>query len=106
MTGQPSQKADTPRDSVRPTLGTYFLRGLLVLSLILYALLMIDLVLHPLGAGIGASGFSLNAATAERYISAFIGTGTIVLGIFIMRRVPGNLIGPLLIIWGAGYTGY
>ena len=106
MTGQPSQKADTPRDSVRPTLGTHFLRGLLGLSLILYAFFMVDLVLHPLGAGIGVSGFSLDAATAERYIAAFIGTGTIALGIFIMRRVHGNSIGPLLIIWGAGYTGY
>jgi hypothetical protein len=67
---------------------------------------MVDLVLHPLDPGIGVNGFSLDAEIAERYFAALIGTITIVLGIFIIRRVPGNLIGPLLIVWGAGYTGY
>ena len=47
MIAQPSPKAESEGDSVRPVLGTYFLRALLVLSLIYYAALMVDLVLNP-----------------------------------------------------------
>jgi hypothetical protein len=82
------------------------LRALLALSLVYFVALLLDLVLHPLGPGIGVSGFGVGEATAERYIAVLIGAGTIVVGAFIMRRVPGNWIGPLMIVWGAGYTGY
>ena len=106
MSTRPSSTAEPPSGSIRPTLGRYFLRALLILGLVYYAALVLDLALHPLGPGIGVSGFSVGEATAERYIAVLIGTGTIVVGAFIMRRVPGNLIGPLMIVWGAGYTGY
>jgi hypothetical protein len=106
MISQPSPTTEPPSGSMRPSLGRYFLRVLLALSLVYYAALVLDLVLHPLGPGVGENAFSLGVATAERYISALIGTGTIVVGAFIMRRVSGNRIGPLLIIWGAGYTGF
>jgi hypothetical protein len=106
MISQPSQITGPRSGSMRPTFGNYFLRALVALGLVYYVALVVDLVLHPVGPGVALNGFSLGEATAERYIAVLIATGTIVVGAFIMRRVPGNPIGPLMIVWGAGYTGY
>ncbi len=107
MNPQPSQITE-PRPGSRrsPTFGNYFLRALVALGLVYYVALLVDLGLHPLGPGVALNGFTVGEATAERYIAVLIATGTIVVGAFIMRRVPRNPIGPLMIVWGTGYTGY
>jgi hypothetical protein len=87
-------------------IGRYFLRALLALSLVYYAALMLDLLLHPLAPGVGVSAFSVDEAAADRILEALIGTGVIVVGAFIIRRVPGNRVGPLLILYGVGTASY
>ena len=100
MISQPPTITEPPSVSVRPTLGSYLLRALLALSLIYYAALVLDLVLHPLAQGISEDG------PFERILEVLTGTGVIVIGAFIMRRVPGNRIGPLLLLYGVGAAGY
>ena len=95
MISKPSSEVKPERDSVGTVLGTYLLRVLLVLSLIYYVAMVLDLVFHPLAQGVGYDAFF-----EERFLSVLTGTGVIVVGAFIMRRVPGNRIGPLLIIYG------
>ncbi|HYX49677.1 MAG TPA: hypothetical protein VE843_08035, partial [Ktedonobacteraceae bacterium] len=95
MISKPSSEVEPERDSVGTVLGTYLLRVLLVLSLIYYVAMVLDLVFHPLAQGVGYDAFF-----EERFLSVLTGTGVIVVGAFIMRRVPGNRIGPLLIIYG------
>jgi hypothetical protein len=90
MISQPSPITDPPSAPVHPTLGRYFLRALLVLSLIYYFVLILDLLLHPLAPPIGSG------LIVDRFLEALTGTGVIVVGVFIMRRVPGNRVGPLL----------
>ena len=99
MISQPPTVTEPPSVSVRPTLGSYLLRALLALSLIYYAALVLDLVLHPLAQGISEDG------PFERILEVLTGTGVIVIGAFIMRRVPGNRIGPLLLLYGVGAAG-
>jgi hypothetical protein len=86
-------------DSAHITIGRIFLYVLVVLSLIYYAVLMFDLLLHPLA-------INIDETIADRYLEALIGTGVIIVGAFIWRRVPGNRIGPLLILYGVGVAGY
>lgn len=57
--------------------------------------MVLDLVFHPLAQGVGYDAFF-----EERFLSVLSGTAVIVVGVFIMRRVPGNRVGPLLIIYG------
>ena len=95
MIAKRSPEVEPERDSVDSVLGSYLLRALLVLSLIYYVAMVLDLVLHPLAQGVGYDAFFV-----ERFLSVFSGTGVVVVGVFIMRRVPGNRVGPLLIIYG------
>src|SRR5262249_48000027 len=99
MISRSSSRTDPEAGSARPTIGRFFLSALLVLSLIYYAVLMLDLMLHPLVP-------DLDGTIADRFLEALTGTGVIVIGAFIMRRVPGNRIGPLLILYGVGVAGY
>jgi hypothetical protein len=101
MISQPSSHTEPPVVSDRSTLGRYFLRVLLALSLIYYAALVLDVVLHPLAPD---SGYAPSAAV--RLLITLAGTGVIVVGAFIMRRVPGNLVGPLLMVYGVGVVGW
>ncbi|HEY6408672.1 MAG TPA: hypothetical protein VIY29_14495 [Ktedonobacteraceae bacterium] len=99
MIVQPSAKTEPSSGSMRSTLGRWFLRVLLALSLVYYAVLVLDLVLHPFETNISGT-------LADRFVEALTGTGVIVVGAFIMRRVPGNRVGPLLILYGVGVAGY
>lgn len=81
--------------SFRLLLGRYFLRVLLALSLLYYVAMVLDLILHPWDMGVGYDAFF-----EERVLSVLLGTGVMVIGVFIMRRVPGNRVGPLLMIYG------
>jgi hypothetical protein len=95
MIARRSPEAEPARKSVGSVLGTYLLPALLFLSLLYYVAMVLDLIFHPLAQGVGYDAFF-----EERFLSVFSGTGVIVVGLFIMRRVPGNRIGPLLIIYG------
>ena len=88
MIVQQSPETEPEGDSIRQTFGTYLMRALLVLSLMYYVALMVDLVLHPLAPG---SGYAPSAAV--RFLVALAGTNVILIGFFIMRKVPGNRIG-------------
>jgi hypothetical protein len=99
MSSESSTTTVSEADSARITIGRIFLYALVVLSLIYYAVLMLDLVLHPLA-------INIDETIADRYLEALTGTGIIIVGAFIWRRVPGNRIGPLLILYGVGVAGY
>jgi hypothetical protein len=99
MSSQSSSSAELEARSARTTIGWLFLRALVVISLIYYAVLMLDLLLHPLA-------INIDETIADRYLEALTGTGVILVGAFIWRRVPGNRIGPLLILYGVGVAGY
>src|SRR5664279_287356 len=87
----------------RPAYSSYLLQGFLVFSLIYYAAIMVDLAIHPMAPGLDFDG---SVAILDRFIEAFIGTLVLVIGIFIMRRVPANRIGPLMVIYGVGTAGW
>lgn len=100
MLAQPSPTTEPTGGSVRPALGRYVLRALLVLSLVYFAALALDLVLHPLATS------AVAGTIADRFVEALTGTGVIVVGAFILRRVPGNRVGPLLLLYGVGVAGW
>ncbi|HXZ06090.1 MAG TPA: hypothetical protein VEH81_14750 [Ktedonobacteraceae bacterium] len=99
MSSQSSPPAELESGSSHTTIGRLFQLALVALSLVYYAALMLDLVLHPLA-------INIDETIADRYLEALTGTGVIVVGAFIWRRVPGNRIGPLLILYGVGVAGY
>ena len=76
--------------------------GKLVLGLMLayWLWMLFDLVTHPVTAGPNAGG------PGFRWLSALTGITTVLTALFVMRRVPGNLVGPLLLLWGVGATGW
>jgi len=66
------------------------------------AVILVGLVLWPIAPGIFVSGASL----AGRWLSALNGIFTIGVALFVMRRVPVNACGPLLLLWGVGVLGW
>jgi hypothetical protein len=69
-------------------------------SLSLVGLALVDFMLHPL-----AKDFTYNSAL-YRAVSILVLTPlTLLVGFLIIRRVPGNIVGPLLILW-AGTVAY
>lgn len=78
------------------------LRWATIPALIYAAIILAGLLLHPSAAGIFASGASL----AGRWLSALNGVFTISVALFVMRRVPDNACGPLLLLWGVGVLGW
>ena len=101
MIFQRSPRSETSSDSIHSRLGEYLLYALLALSLIYYVAMVLDLILHPLALGVG-----YDAYFEERFLTVAAGTGVMVVGTFIMRRVPGNGVGPLLVIYGVGGAGW
>ncbi len=70
------------------------------LSLAFYAWILFDLFTHPVAVGPNAGG------NLFRWLSALAGMITVVTALFIMRRVQGNPVGPLLLAWGVGAAGW
>jgi hypothetical protein len=81
---------------------THRILASLVLGLFLayWLWMLFDLVTHPVTAGPNAGG------PGFRWLSALTGITTVLTALFVMRRVPGNLVGPLLLLWGVGATGW
>lgn len=79
----------------------HFVRILALAETAFYAAVMIDLLLHPNAPDIGMN------PTAIRYINALVEAPLIyAIGLLILRRTKGNLIGWLLVVWaGAIGTG-
>ncbi len=75
-------------------------RTIIWLGLVYTTWLVVDLVLHPTGAGQNEAG------PLVRWLSALIGLATILTAMFIMRRVPGSPIGFLLFLYGVGTAGW
>ena len=85
-----------------PQIIRILLRAAVALSLLFYAWIMLDLVTHPFSPG-------NNPGTVPflfRWLSAAAGTFTLVVAVFILRRVPANINGPLLVLWGVGAAGW
>jgi hypothetical protein len=74
------------------------LSALVVLALVYFAALLFDLVTHPLAHGIGFGG----AALFRIEVGLVIAPATILVGALIVWRVPGNVVGPLLMLYGVG----
>ncbi len=76
--------------------------GNLVLGLLLvfWLWMLFDLIAHPVSAGPNAGG------PVFRWLSALAGIITVLTALFVMRRVPDNLVGPLLLLWGVGASGW
>jgi hypothetical protein len=73
------------------------LRVAAALALVYYAWMIFDLVTHPFSLG-----NSPGMPYLFRWLTAMTGTLTVSVAVFIMRRVPRNIIGLLLLLWGVG----
>ena len=82
--------------------GWQILRVSAGLSLIYYAWMMLDLVTHPFSPGSNAGSIPF----LFRWLSAITGTFTVVIAVFIIRRVPANINGLLLLFFGVGAAGW
>jgi len=69
-------------------------RLLNVLTLLLCGLALVDFLLHPL-----AGDFNFNSILFRAILILVITPLTLGIGFVIIRRVPGNVVGPLLILW-------
>src|SRR5689334_12218868 len=72
----------------------HFVRILALAETAFYVAVMIDLLLHPTAPDIGMNPIAI------RYINALVETPIIyAIGILVLRRTRGNLIGWLLVLW-------
>jgi len=78
------------------------LRWAVIQALIYAAIILAALLLRPTAPAIFASGTTL----IGRWLSALNGVFTIGVALFIMRRVPDNACGPMLLLWGVGVLGW
>ncbi len=78
------------------------LRWAMIPALFYAAVMLVALLLHPTAPAVFASGTSL----IGRWLSALNGVFTIGVALFIMRRVPDNACGPMLLLWGVGVLGW
>ena len=92
----------TIKDGTKVGDANRLLRWAAVGALAYAAVILVGLVLWPIAPGIFVSGASL----AGRWLSALNGIFTIGVALFVMRRVPDNACGPLLLLWGVGVLGW
>jgi hypothetical protein len=78
------------------------LRWAAIPALVYAAVMLAGLAIQPTAPGIFASGTSLTG----RWLSGLNGIFTIGVALFVMRRVPDNACGPLLLFWGVGVLGW
>jgi hypothetical protein len=96
--GQAMTTTIKPVESV-PGVVRLLLRVAAGLALLYYAWMIFDLVTHPF-----SHGNSPGMPYLFRWLSALTGTFTVLVAVFIMRRVPRSIIGLLLLFWGVGAT--
>ena len=87
----------------RPVIGRTPSRILVVLAVVFYALIAFDFVTYPFAAGANSA---VGAPYLFRWLSFAAGTFTVVVALFVIARVPGNVVGPLLLIYGLGAVGW
>ena len=73
-----------------------------LLSLAYYAWMMLDLIIHPFSPGNNPG----NVPFLFRWLSGITGTFTVAVATIIILRRRSNLIGPLLLMFGVGATGW
>lgn len=76
---------------------------LVVFSLAYYIFIVFEFVTHPFAPGAQSA---LGIPFLFRWLSLLVGTFTMIVALFIMRRVRGNVVGPLLLIYGVGSAGW
>ena len=82
---------------------TIFDRIVLLLTgfaLFLVGLALVDFLLHPL-----AGDYNFHSSLFRALVMLVFIPLTLLVGFLIIRRVPGNVVGPLLILW-SGYVAY
>ena len=80
----------------------HILRIFAGISLVYYAWMMFDLVTHPFSPG----NNPVLLPFLFRWLSALAGTFTVVMALYILRRVRGNINGLLLLLFGVGAAGW
>ena len=63
---------------------------------------LLDLLTHPFSPGNNPGSVPF----LFRWLSAIAGTFTVIVAVFILRRVPVNINGPLLLLFGVGAAGW
>lgn len=79
----------------RPRLLYKYILVLVIPTLVCMMAVTADLILHPIAADISGS------VIVRLLTGGIIAPATLLVGLLIMRRVPNNVIGPLLILWAA-----
>ncbi len=79
------------------------LNVLVIFSLAYYIFIVFEFVTHPFAPGAQSA---LGISFLFRWLSMLAGTFTIIVALFIMRRVRGNIVGPLLLLYGVGSAGW
>jgi hypothetical protein len=87
----------------RLSLSRVLLWFLVTVALAFYAFMVFDFLAHPFAAG---SNATLGTPYLFRWLSFVTGTFTVIIALFIMLRVRGNIVGPLLLIFGVGAAGW
>jgi len=87
----------------RLSLSRVLLWFLVAFALAFYTFIAFDFLVHPFAAGANAT---VGAPYLFRWLSFVTGTFTVVIALFIMVRVRGNIVGPLLLIYGVGAAGW
>ena len=87
----------------RPGIGSILPRILIAFAVAYYALVAFDFLTHPFATGANST---VGAPYLFRWLSFAAGTFTVVIALFVMARVPGNIVGPLLLIYGLGAVGW
>ena len=78
-------------------------RVLVAFAVAYYVLVAFDFLTHPFAAGANST---VGAPYLFRWLSFAAGTFTVVIALFVMARVPGNVVGSLLLIYGLGAVGW
>ena len=86
----------------RPGIRSVLPRILIAFAVAYYALVAFDFLTHPFAAGANST---VGAPYLFRWLSFAAGTFTVVTALFVMARVPGDVIVPLLLIYGLGAVG-
>ena len=96
---QKPEHSDLGKNTMTEKTGHPFLYNFVLILIVPILILLVvvsgDLITHPLA--IDRSG----SAAVRLLTGGFTAPLTVLVALFIMRRVPGNVIGPLLILWAA-----
>lgn len=86
---------ETMSEVDRPRLLHKYVLVLVIPALVCLVVVTADLILHPIDVDVSGS------VIVRLFSGGIVAPATLLVGLLIMRRVPNNIIGPLLILWAA-----